>query len=174
MKDIMMIRTYGDKVLRRQGAAVEEFDAGLVELLGRMLDTMMAAEGVGLAAPQVGISKQVAVVNPEPGNPKTLLYIVNPRMTSCSEETESVEEGCLSVPEVRGKVERPVEIELEYQDESGKEHRLTARGLLARIIQHEIDHLNGVLFVDRLSFGKRTMIKGKLKQLAASQKNRGR
>lgn len=161
----MGVRTYGDGVLRRKGSEVEDFDEELRELIRRMVETMIVEGGVGLAAPQVGVSKRVAVVNPEPDNPDTLVALVNPRIVSSGEQTSCVEEGCLSVPGVRGKVTRPVEIEIEYQDDRGGRHRARVDGLVSRIMQHEIDHLDGVLFVDRLSLGARALIRGKLRDL---------
>lgn len=166
----LKIKIYGDDILRVKGTDVDEFDEELRELVGRMVETMLAEDGVGLAAPQVGVSRRIAVVNPDPYNPNTLLTLVNPRILSSSDETECVEEGCLSVPGVRGKVERPILIEVEYQDMAGGKHCIKVDGLVSRIIQHEIDHLDGVLFVDRLSFGRKTLIKGKLRNLAREGK----
>lgn len=160
------LQIYGSKVLRMRGATVEEFDGELADFLDRMVEAMIIEDGVGLAAPQVGVSKQITVMNPEPGNEKTLIKMVNPIIISASEETESFEEGCLSVPGVRGNVIRSVAIEVHYQDETGEKHELRADGLLARIIQHEVDHLNGVLFVDRLSIAKKMLIKPKLRSLS--------
>jgi len=160
------VRIYGDEVLRRKGAPVEQFDEELRELIRRMVETMIVEEGVGLAAPQVGVSRRVAVVNPEPDNPDALITLVNPRIVSIGDQTSCVEEGCLSVPGVRSKVTRPVEIEIEYQDERGERHCKKVDGLVSRIMQHEIDHLDGVLFVDRLSLGARALARGKLKELS--------
>ncbi len=164
------IRIYGDDILRSESAEVEEFGDELGELIEKMTETMIVEEGVGLAAPQVGVSRRVAVVNPDPQNPDTLLALVNPRILSCSDETDCVEEGCLSVPGIRGKVERPIAIEVEYQDRHGGKHCVRDAGLVSRIIQHEIDHLDGVLFVDRLSFGRKTLVKGRLRDLARKGK----
>jgi peptide deformylase len=163
------IRVYGDEVLRGENEAVESFDDDLSEFVGRMVETMIVEGGVGLAAPQVGVSRRIAVVNPDPGNPDTLIALVNPRILSCGEETDCLEEGCLSVPGIRGKVERPVTIEVEYLDEKGEKRCVKVDGLVSRIIQHELDHLDGVLFVDRLSFGRKTLVKGKLRELARSR-----
>jgi len=159
------IRTYGDKVLRKKSEPVKEFGAELAPVFEQMKETMIVEKGVGLAANQVGIPRQIAVVNPEPNEEKSLLRMANPRIIAASDELEMLDEGCLSVPGVRGEVARNAWIEVAYQDEKGKEHRLKAEGLLARIIQHEIDHLNGVLFIDRLSLAKRSLIKTKLKGL---------
>lgn len=159
------IQTYGSDVLRLKSEPVEEFGEELGEFLLRMVETMLVEDGVGLAAPQVGVSRSVAVINPEPENEKTLIKMVNPKIVAFSDETESCDEGCLSVPGIRGNVIRPVAVEVTYLDEQGAEHRIQADGLLARIIQHEIDHLNGVLFVDRLSIAKKMLIKSKLRSL---------
>ena len=164
------IRIYGDDILRAESAEVEEFDHELEELIEKMVETMIVEEGVGLASPQVGVSRRIAVVNPDPQNPDTLLALVNPRILSCSDETDCVEEGCLSVPGIRGKVERPIAIEVEYQDRHGGKHCARLDGLVSRIIQHEVDHLDGVLFVDHLSFGRKTLVKGRLRDLARKGK----
>jgi len=169
MSKSFSIRTYGDKTLRSKNDRVKDFGPELGPLFDRMEETMIVSKGVGLAAPQVGIARQIAVVNPEPDEEKSLLKMVNPRIVWTSQETDTVEEGCLSVPGIRGEVVRHSKIEVVYQDEHGKEHALKAEGLLARIIQHEIDHLNGVLFIDRLSFAKRALIKPKLKSLASGK-----
>jgi peptide deformylase len=159
------IRTFGDPVLRKKSEPIQEFGAEIAPLFERMNETMIVERGVGLAANQVGIARRIAVMNPEPDNDKALIRMANPRIVATSEELETVEEGCLSVPGIRGEVTRHRWVEVAYQDETGKEHRLRAEGLLARIVQHEIDHLNGVLFVDRLSLAKRALIKPKLKNL---------
>ena len=169
MRKSLGIRKYGDKVLRSKNEKVKDFGPELEPLFDRMEDTMIASKGVGLAAPQVGIAKQIAIVNPEPEEKQSLIRMINPRIIRTSGETETLEEGCLSVPGIRGEVVRHSKIEVVYQDETGKEHSLTAEGMRARIIQHEIDHLNGVLFIDRLSFAKRALIKPKLKDLASGK-----
>ena len=160
------IRIYGDEILRARSSEVERFDPELERFIAKMVETMIVEDGVGLAAPQVGVSRRIAVVNPEPYNPDTLLTMVNPEIRRRSDEVDTLEEGCLSVPGIRGKVERPVEVDVEYLDGLGRKRSIRAEGLLARIIQHEIDHLDGILFIDRLSFGKRTLLKGKLRELA--------
>lgn len=166
------IRKYGDRVLRTKGEAVTEFGPELKTLFERMEKTMIAERGVGLAAPQIGISKRIAIVNPEPDDETRLIKMINPRIVAASDETVKIEEGCLSVPGIRGDVERPERVTVAYEDENGKERTLEAEGLLARIVQHELDHLNGVLFVDRLSFAKRSLIKAKLKNLAGGGKEK--
>ena len=164
------LRIYGDDVLRAEAEDVEEFGEELEKFVREMVETMVVEEGVGLAAPQVGVSRRIAVVNPDPMNPDMLITLINPRILSCGGETECIEEGCLSVPGVRGKVERPIEIEVEFQDTSGEKHCIRVDGLVSRIMQHEIDHLDGVLFTDRLSFGRKTLVKGRLRELARQGK----
>jgi peptide deformylase len=166
----LRIRIYGDEMLRGDCEDVEDFDEELEDLVAKMVKTMYVEDGVGLAAPQVGVSRRIAVVNPDTYDPDTLLTLVNPRILTCSDETDCIEEGCLSVPGIRGKVERPVEIEVEYQDLRGSKHGIRVDGLVSRIIQHELDHLDGVLFVDRLSFGRKTLVRGKLKDLSRQGK----
>lgn len=163
--DSLEIRIYGDEVLRKKGETVEEFGGELEPFIEEMTETMIVEGGVGLAAPQVGISKRIAVINLEPENDETLLRMVNPRILSHSQETDTIEEGCLSIPGIRGKVIRPSSIRVEYRDLEGRQHTLEAAGLLARIIQHEIDHLNGVLFVDHLSLAKKALLKPSLRKL---------
>ena len=163
------MRTYGDTVLRARSERVASIESDLAELLGDMVETMYAEGGVGLAAPQIGVSRQIAVINPEPGNEATLLKMVNPRIVAASDELEVKEEGCLSVPGIRGEIPRHAWVEIVYQNEKGVERRLRAEGLLARIVQHELDHLNGVLFIDRLSLAKRALIKPKLRNLAGGK-----
>ncbi len=172
MAESFGIRKYGDRVLRGKGEAIEEFGPELKPLFERMEKTMIAAKGVGLAAPQIGISKQIAIMNPEPEDERKLIKMINPRIVAASGEKVKVEEGCLSVPGVRGDVERSERVTVVYRDENGRERTLEAEGLLARIIQHELDHLNGVLFIDRFSFAKRSLIKAKLRNLAGGGKEK--
>ncbi len=166
------IRTYGDRGLRTKNEPVKEFGPELERLFERMNEAMIRSKGVGLAGPQIGVKSLVVVVNPEPGDDTKLIRMANPRIVETSSETESLEEGCLSVPGIRGEVARASRVTVVYQDERGKEHRLRAEGFLARIIQHELDHLAGVLFVDRLSLAKRSLIKSKLKELAEGAEER--
>jgi peptide deformylase len=164
------IRIYGDKVLRTKGERVEEFGGELAPFLERMVETMLIEGGVGLAAPQVGVSKRIAVVNPEPKNSESLITMINPRIVSVSSETGSFEEGCLSVPDIRANVIRPESIEVEYHDGEGRVHRMEIGGIIARIIQHEVDHLDGILFVDRLSLATKALIRSKLRRLLHEKK----
>lgn len=169
----MRVRIYGDSVLRVKSGEVTGFDESLSRFLDDMVETMMFEDGVGLAANQVGVTRRIAVINREPGNTDTLIKLVNPKITASSDITESHEEGCLSVPGIRGNVVRPVGIELEYQDESGGRHVMKADAIIARIIQHELDHLDGVLFVDRLSLAKKVLIRGKLRELSRRTEGSG-
>ena len=154
---VMKIEMLGADVLRRRAAEVAEVDDELRSLIRNMFETMYDAEGVGLAAPQVGISRRVIVVdvNEEGTRPFAL---VNPRLVEAARETEKAEEGCLSIPGVSSVVERPATVTVEGLDENGEPLRMEAEGLLARCIQHEIDHLDGILFIDRISPLKRTML----------------
>ena len=154
---VMKIEMLGADILRRRADEVVEIDEELRLLIRDMFATMYDAEGVGLAGPQVGIARRVIVVDvKEEGTTPSAL--VNPRILESSRETDKAEEGCLSIPGVSSLVERPATITVEGLDERGLPLRLEAEGLLARCIQHEIDHLDGILFIDRISPLKRTML----------------
>jgi peptide deformylase len=160
------IITYGHPTLHRRSEPVKVFDGELKKLADDMFDTMYRADGVGLAAPQVNMSLQLAVMAvPREKEEKLHLVIVNPRIVETRGQWE-FEEGCLSVPEIRDMVTRPEWIRVEYQDMDGKSQSLEADGLLARVIQHEIDHINGVVFVDRLTPARRVRWESALKKLA--------
>ena len=139
------IRTFGDPVLKTRAAPVESFDESLVRLTQDMLATMRDNEGVGLAANQVGRLKRVFVAGIEDEE----YVIVNPVLTDWSETTESVPEGCLSIPGILVDVERPKGVTVSGQDVSGRPLQIRASDLLARVLQHEVDHLDGVLILDR-------------------------
>lgn len=139
------IRTFGDPVLKSRAAPVETFDDNLTRLADDMLETMRAYEGVGLAANQVGRLKRILVAALEDEE----IVLVNPVIEDKSEELEKDTEGCLSIPEIHVEVERPVAVIVSGQDLTGDPVRIEARDLLARIMQHEIDHLDGVLILDR-------------------------
>jgi peptide deformylase len=139
------IRTFGDPVLKTRAAPVESFDESLVRLTQDMLATMRDNEGVGLAANQIGRLKRVFVAAIEDEE----YVIVNPVLTDWSETTESVPEGCLSIPGILVDVERPTGVTVSGQDVSGKPLQIRASDLLARVLQHEVDHLDGVLILDR-------------------------
>ncbi|MCS6878230.1 MAG: peptide deformylase [Geminicoccaceae bacterium] len=150
-------------LLKLKARPVERFDEELSRLLDDMLETMYRAPGIGLAAPQIGVSLRAVVVDlAKEGEPRAPLRIVNPEITWYSDELVTMEEGCLSLPEQFAEVTRPRAVRLRYRDERGGEHELEAEGLLARCLQHEVDHLDGILFVDRLSPLKRNIIMRKL------------
>ena len=148
------ITTHPAQVLRRKAHKVTHFDSSLQQIIADMIDTMRDEPGVGLAAPQVNVPLKVVVVEySEDGetidHSQKLYIVVNPEITRFSEEVEQGIEGCLSIPGFAGEVERPVKITLKGQDRKGKNIKIKAEGWLARIFQHEIDHLNGILFIDR-------------------------
>ncbi|MBP7867152.1 MAG: peptide deformylase [Acidobacteria bacterium] len=162
---LMTIRKYGDPVLRRKAEAVTVFDAGLAKLADDMAETMYAAPGIGLAAPQVGVGKRLITVDVTHDNaPDHLHTLVNPHVLEASLETDRQDEGCLSVPDFFEPVVRPLRIRVAFHDLQGNERAMDAEGLLARCILHEIDHLEGVLFVDRLAGFRRKLVQGRLKR----------
>ena len=156
---ILKIETLGAEVLRRRADEIEFSgeDPELDRLIEDMFETMYDAHGIGLAAPQVGISRRLIVVhvNEDGQEPFALL---NPRIVDSGSVREKGEEGCLSIPEVSAAVDRPATVVVEGVDPRGNEVRIEADGMLARCLQHEIDHLDGVLFIDRLSPLKRNML----------------
>ena len=139
------VKTFGDPVLKTRAARVKEFDDALLRLTEEMLVTMREREGVGLAANQVGRLRRVLVAGIEEDE----YVLINPVIEARSDETEVLPEGCLSIPEILVDVERPVAVTVSGQDAAGEEVRFEAEGLLARVFQHEIDHLDGVLILDR-------------------------
>ncbi|MGK7940899.1 MAG: peptide deformylase [Crocosphaera sp.] len=145
------IHFLGDRVLRQPAKRVAKVDDSIRQLAKEMLQTMYSSQGIGLAAPQVGIHKQLIVIDCEPDNPTNPpLILINPKITGSSKELCVVEEGCLSIPGVYLDVTRPKIVEVSFKDEQGKPRKIKATDLLARVIQHEMDHLNGVMFVDRV------------------------
>ena len=151
----MEICTYPDPVLRRKAEPVGKVDEGLRKLCERMVETMIRADGVGLAAPQIGVSKRIIVLDVD----GEFHILINPELVSTSPETEEFTEGCLSVPGVSATVKRSAEAIVEGTTLDGSKVRITGKGLLARAIQHEIDHLEGRLFIDRLSPARRESIR---------------
>ncbi len=139
------LRFNGDEILRKRSREVSVIDNKIKMLLNDMLDTMYENDGVGLAAPQVGILKRVVTIDVDDGN---IYRMINPKIIKSSGE-QTDQEGCLSVPETKGMVKRPMNVTAVYTDEDGNEVTVEAEGLLARAICHEIDHLDGVLFIDR-------------------------
>jgi len=154
----------GSPILRQRAEPVPGVDDAVRRLIDDLFETMYAAKGVGLAANQVGIAQRVAVVDTGGETPDPLV-LVNPTIVVRGEETETAEEGCLSIPEIFGDVERPVSIVVEATDRAGTALRLEASGYRARAIQHEVDHLDGVLFLDHLSAVKRGLLLSKWKRL---------
>ena len=152
------IRVIGDSILRRKTTNIRKFDDNLLRVVNNMIDTMHIEDGIGLAAPQIGLNKSILVIDISSldENEKPLAFI-NPEIITT--DGESVyEEGCLSIPNVREEVTRPEEIALKYQDVKGKKHFEKFSGWKSRVLQHEIDHLNGILFVDRISPVKQKLL----------------
>lgn len=164
-RKIYPIIKYGDPVLEKAGAPVEKFDDKLEQLAEDMFASMYAAQGVGLAAPQIGLSVQVAVVDVTAGkNPEAKIVLVNPEVIHSEGEARE-EEGCLSVPGFRGYVMRPQFVTVRAQNLKGESFEIRGENLLARAFCHEIDHLHGVLFLQHLGMLKRDLIKRKIKKL---------
>ena len=152
-----------DPILRKKSESLEIVDNELRKLMDDMLETMYEAPGIGLAAVQIGILKRLIVIDiSKDKKKKDPLFFVNPKITFQSKKTSIYEEGCLSLPGHFAEIERPAECHINYLDYDGKNQKLTATGLLATCIQHEIDHLEGVLFIDYLSKLKKDMIIKKL------------
>ncbi|PWC46655.1 peptide deformylase [Azospirillum sp. A26] len=153
-------------ILKRKAQPVAEVDARVVKLMDDMVETMYDAAGIGLAAPQVGVLDRVIVVDVhEKGEPPNPIRLANPEIVWSSDEKAVCEEGCLSVPEQYADVTRPVRIRVRYLDEKNQPQEIEADGMLATCIQHEIDHLNGVLFVDYLSILKRNILLKKVQKM---------
>lgn len=147
----LKIHYLGDRALRQPAKRVAKVDPIIRQLALAMLQTMYSSDGIGLAAPQVGINKQIIVIDCEPDNPeKPPLVLINPTIKRFGSKLCDAQEGCLSIPGVYLDVTRPEEVEVSYKDENGRPQTLKADGLLGRAIQHEMDHLNGVMFVDRV------------------------
>lgn len=175
---------YNDPVLRKKGEKITVFDGALAAFAQEMIDTMHAAQGIGLAAQQVGRAVQLCVVDLrgtesefdwllDGAHPPMDLFmpmvVVNPRVTEAKKApTASVEEGCLSFPEIRGEVKRAEHVVAKYLDQTGVPHTLECTGLLARCLLHETDHLNGILFIDRMTKAVRSGIDEAVKELAKS------
>jgi peptide deformylase len=165
---VLPITLLGDKILRKKVGTIREVDNETVKLIKDMFDTMKNANGVGLAANQVGVNKSIFVadISAVEGYEKTKpMVVINPKIILRSKEKSSIEEGCLSIPEVRLNIERPKNITLVYYDTNMKKHELEADELLARVIQHEYDHLQGVLFIDYISDELKENIKEALEKI---------
>ena len=152
-----------DPILRKESAPIEKVDNDLRKLLDDMLETMYAAPGIGLAAVQIGILKRLIVIDiSKDKEKKNPLFLINPEIVSKSKNTSMYEEGCLSLPGHFAEIERPSECQINFLDYNGKKKEIAAKGLLSTCIQHEVDHLNGILFIDYLSKLKKDMIIKKL------------
>ncbi len=161
---LRVLERYGSPVLREKAQPVIHITQDIVVLAQDMQETMHAFSGIGLAGNQVGVPLRIITVfHPET---REDLVILNPEIIAMSEEKELGEEGCLSIPEVYGKVERALWVVVQGVDLEGREIKIEAEGLLARIFQHEVDHLDGILFIDRLHPARRLLLNGKLKKLA--------
>ena len=167
----MDVLIYPDPILRKGGQPITEFGDDLKALSAKMIEAMYEEGGVGLAAPQVGIEQKLLVLNPSGSkdDPSGELIICNPKIVR-KKKKEFGEEGCLSFPGIQADVERSVEITVVYQDLNGEEQSLKCDGWLARIVQHEIDHLEGVFFVDRLTSGEKLRVKSQLLELESDYK----
>jgi peptide deformylase len=159
-----------DPVLKAKAKPVENIDGGIVRLMDDMLETMYRAPGIGLAAPQIGVLQRVIVVDVADKDEKPQPFaMANPEILWKSDETSVHNEGCLSLPDHYADVTRPKQVRLRYIDRDGEVRELDADNLLATCVQHEIDHLNGVLFIDHISLLKRNMILRKLQKAKKSQ-----
>jgi len=164
-RKIYQIMKYGDPILEKPSKSITKFDAELAELTEDMFATMYSAQGIGLAAPQIGKSIRIAVVDVTGGkNSEAKIVLVNPEIIH-GEGEKREEEGCLSIPGFRGYVVRPQFVTVKAQDVKGQEFEIRGEDLLARAFCHEIDHLNGILFLTHLSMLKRDMIRRKIRKL---------
>ena len=166
---LSLVRKFGDPVLKSRAREVDVFDAALAEEVRRMGQIMNDALGIGLAAPQVGIPHRVLVYRVEPDAP--VAAIVNPVVEWSGDELETLEEGCLSLPAVGVDVERPIHVRVRAVDERGDTLLIEASGLEARVLQHEIDHLDGVLILDRTSRDQRKQAMRAMREALAEQQN---
>jgi peptide deformylase len=160
-----------DPLLRQVSKPVERVDSDLQRLADDMLETMYDAPGIGLAAIQIGVARRMLVIDvAREGEEKQPLVFINPEIVSSSDERSVYEEGCLSIPDYYAEVERPATVGVKYLDRDGKEQTMEADSLLATCLQHEIDHLNGVLFIDHISRLKREMVIKKFTKAAKTTK----
>ena len=164
---LLPILTAPDPALKQVSAPVKEVDAGVRKLMDDMLETMYDAPGIGLAAIQVGVPHRVVTMDlAKKDDPKQPQVFINPEVVWSSEEKATYEEGCLSIPEYYEEVERPKTVKVKFLDADLKPQEIEATGLLATCLQHEIDHINGVLFIDHISKLKRDMVMKKFKKAA--------
>ena len=160
---LRQILTEPNKILRQKSIKVEIVDENIQKLMDDMLETMYAAPGIGLAAIQVGVPKRVIVLDiAKKDNPKNPMFFINPEIIDKSKNNSTYEEGCLSVPGQFAEIDRPEKCHVKYLDYNGQPQEINAEGMLATCIQHEMDHLEGILFIDYLSKLKKTIIVKKL------------
>jgi peptide deformylase len=170
---VRKVKVLGDPVLRKEAQEVVAYDEGLRSLVRDMFETMYHEEGIGLAAPQVGVSQRVIVLDlRREDHDDEPIALVNPRLTWKSAETAKQTEGCLSIPGLEEIVERPAKVRIEARDPEGEPIEMEADDLLARALQHEVDHLDGILFIDRVSALKRRMLLKKWKKLEEEEKQK--
>jgi peptide deformylase len=165
---VRTLHLLGSPVLRQKAAPVARVDDAVRQLVDDLFETMRAAKGVGLAANQIGVARRVAVVDIGDEDPPPLV-LINPRIVERVDEEETAEEGCLSIPEIFGDVKRSQRVVVEALDQEGRTFRAEAHGYKARAIQHEIDHLDGILFLDHLSAVKRNLLLSKWKKSRKGQ-----
>ena len=165
MSKLQLVK-YPSSILRRQASVITNVDGKMIETADEMFTLMYENSGIGLAGPQVGLSNQILVIDLRQEEIPSYV-LINPRVTKREGEVEA-EEGCLSLPDLFGDVKRAEYVQVRYVDQNGEEQTLEAEGLLARAIQHEIDHLNGVLFIDRLGETRRQLLDQQLRALAES------
>ncbi|MBB3426398.1 MULTISPECIES: peptide deformylase [unclassified Rhizobium] len=159
-----------DPLLRQASKPIEQIDTEIQRLADDMLETMYDAPGIGLAAIQIGVPRRMLVIDvAREGEEKTPLVFINPEIVASSDERSVYEEGCLSIPDYYAEVERPARVTVKHLDRNGKEQLTEADGLLATCVQHEIDHLNGVLFIDYISRLKREMVIKKFTKAAKAK-----
>jgi peptide deformylase len=159
-----------DPLLRQVSKPIERVDAESRRLAQDMLDTMYDAPGIGLAAVQIGVGRRMLVIDvSREDEEKTPLVFINPEILASSDEPSVYEEGCLSIPDYYAEVERPAQVTVKYIDREGKDQTIDAEGLLATCLQHEIDHLNGILFIDHISRLKREMVIKKFTKAAKAK-----
>jgi peptide deformylase len=168
IRDIIILP---DKRLRLKSEPIKRIDAGIRKLVEEMLETMYDAPGIGLAAIQVGVAKRVVTMDlSKKDDERAPQVFINPEVTWASDEKSTYEEGCLSIPEYYEEVERPTRVKVKYLNLDGKEHEIEADGLFATCLQHEIDHTNGVLFIDHISKLKRDRVTKKFAKAAKTAK----
>jgi len=155
---ILKVRKYKDPILRKKGSKIKKVDEEIKKIIVDMVQTMEKDGGVGLAAPQVGISKRIIVVDTDLKGQR-ILALINPEIIEKSKEKDRDEEGCLSFPGIFLEIKRSKKVKVKALDINGEKVELSAQGLLARVFQHEIDHLDGILFIDRLNILKRILFK---------------